>query len=345
MVTIPVNSLRSFCENVFIKAGASEEEAKIVVDTLIQANLRGYDSHGVLRIIEYCGNIKKGVFKTHVKPVEVKEDTSALVLDGKWGFGQVAVYRGMEKVIVKAKKNHVSVATVLNCNHCGSLGYYTSMASRENMIGFALANSVASVAPYGGRDRVMGTNAMSISIPSKKHRPFLLDFATSIVSGGTIELAQMKKETIPLGWLLNDEGRPTTNPNDYESLGEVKHGALLPFGTYKGSAICMAVEAIGGILAQGGIRKTTTNNGVFLMAMGIDFFRPVEEFEAEMDRLLDLVKGSKKAVGFEEVLYPGELEYRKEEQRLKEGIPIEDGTWNRMVALGRELGVEAPRVY
>jgi len=106
----------------------------------------------------------------------------------------------------------------------------------------------------------------------------------------------------------------------------------------------MAVEAIGGILAQGGIRKTTTNNGVFLMAMGIDFFRPVEEFEAEMDRLLDLVKGSKKAVGFEEVLYPGELEYCKEEQRLKEGIPIEDGTWNRMVALGRELGVEAPRV-
>jgi len=337
MPRITVNELREFCKKIYVKAGASEEEAKIVVDQLIQANLYGHDSHGILRTIEYCDYIKRGIIKTNVEPVVVKENAFALVMDGRWGFGQVAVYRAMKKVISKAKKKGVGIATVFNCNHCGMLGYFTSMASRENMIGFAAANSVAMVAPYGSRERILGTNPISISIPAKKYKPFLLDFATSVVSGGTIELARARKEKIPLGWLINDEGKPTTNPEDYEAHKEEKHGALLPFGGYKGSGICMAIEIICGILARGGISKTTTDNGVFLAALDIEFFRPIEEFKAEIDKLIDLVKGSKKAEGFDEIFYPGEIEYRKEERLRKEGIFIDDDLWNRLLKLEKEL--------
>jgi len=338
MPKIPINRLREFCENIYLKAGASEEEAKIVVDNLIQANLYGHDSHGVLRTIEYCNYIKNGVIKPKTEPKIVKENEFALIIDGRWGFGQVAVYKAMKKAISKAKKKSIGVATVFNCNHCGMLGYYTLMAAKEDMIGFAAANSVAMVAPYGSRERILGTNPLSIAIPSGRHKPFLLDFATSVVSGGVIELARARKEKIPLGWLLDDEGRPTTNPEDYEAHKKEKHGALLPFGGYKGSGICMAIEILGGALAGSGVSKTTTDNGVFLMALDVNFFRPIEEFKSEVDRLIDLVKKSKKAQGFTEVFYPGELEYRKEQSLKEEGsIFIDDDVWNKLIKLDEEL--------
>src|SRR6266699_4024563 len=233
----------------FVAAGTPAEEADIVMRHVVAANLAGHDSHGVIQIPSYIERIKVG----HIVPGApwkiVQESPTTTVVDGHWGFGYVVNERAMKLTIEKARSANVAAATVFRQGHIGRVASYTLMAAREGMIGIATADSGRSpkaVAPFGGREARLGTNPISIAVPSELEAPFYLDMATSAVAAGKIQLASARGEEIPRGWIVDSEGRQTTDPRQFRN-----GGALLPLGGtegYKGSGLAAMVEVLCGLL-------------------------------------------------------------------------------------------------
>ena len=330
--------------HVYLAKGSSEEEAATVADHIVKANLVGHDSHGVINVPVYADRIDKG----HIVPgahfqVE-REAPCTAVINGNWGFGFVVTERAMEMAIAKAKTHGVAAVTVHYQSHIGRLGDYPTMALQEGMIGLITADSGAgpkAVAPFGGRERRLGTNPICIGMPSYLEGPVLLDMATSAVAQGKISLARSRREQVPSGWIINKDGGPTTNPNDYFS-----GGAILPVGAdqgHKGYGLSFMVEVFSGLLTGLGFGldpQGRHNDGVFIGVFNVDHFRPLEQFKNEVGEFVRFVKSSPPAAGFEEVLYPGEIEYRTEQQRRKEGIFVEDETWEQIRGLMKQLDVE-----
>ena len=251
----------------------------------------------------------------------------------------------MNMAIDKARTNGVAAITVRRQSHIGRLGDYPTMALKQGMIGMITADSGASpkhVAPFGGRARKLGTNPMCIGMPSNLEGPVLMDMASSTVALGKVGLARSRKESIPMGWIVDKDGNPTTDPNDYYS-----GGALLPVGGdqgHKGYALSFMVEVFSGLLTGLGFGvdpEGRHNDGVSIAAFNLEHFRPLEEFKKDMGEFVEFVKDSPPAAGFKEVLYPGEIEYRTEQTRRKDGIFVEDETWAQINGLIQSLGLES----
>lgn len=321
------------------RAGATPEEGELVAESLVEADLCGHETHGLMRLGQYVQGIKGGGIKPGVKPAVVKEMRTTALLDGRWGFGQVTAREAMAIAMAKAEAYGVGLTAAYNCNHLGRLGEYASLALGKDMIGVALCNDYPGVAPYGSIDPLMGTNPLAIAIPAGKAKAIVLDMATSIVSGGTVRLARLRKERIPLGWIVDKEGRPSTDPADLHGPKGVI-GALLPFGGYKGSGLGIVIEVLGGALAGSGCSLENRGSGFLAAAVEIEAFSPIDIFKARVDRFVETVKRSRKAPGFEEALLPGERAQRLRELRLKEGVPIEEGVWEAVKARAVELGVD-----
>jgi LDH2 family malate/lactate/ureidoglycolate dehydrogenase len=353
------DQLREICTRIFRATGASREEAEIVTNNLVTANLYGHDSHGVMRVRGYVRMTRKMLGKDDAmehlgspgtKPgasIRILNETSATaLLDGNWGFGQVTVRRAMEIAMTKARAHGIGMVSARNCNHIGMVGEYTEMAARQNMIGIALCNADKEVAPYGSIDPVYGTDPISIAIPTNG-RPVLLDMATSVVPSGKISDAITRNESIPLGWLIDNEGRPTTNPNDLGTGGPrfssdrkpKAKGALLPFGGYKASGLTLCIELMGGMLSGAGCGVGLKGEGVLLIAIDIGRFTPVADFKTKAESLIKIVKNGRKAPGVEEILVAGEPEYRTMEERLRKGIEVPDTTWSAIKQTAEELNV------
>src|SRR5579872_827432 len=321
-------------------AGASEEEANAVASGCVNANLAGHDSHGVIAIPTYIDRIKAGHIVPGAKWTIVQESPTTTVIDGHWGFGFHVNAKAMALTIEKAKTANVAACTVFRQSHVGRLAAYPLMAMREGMIGIATADSGRSpkhVAPFGGKEARLGTNPISIAVPSDLKTPFYLDMATSAVAAGKIALAAARNEKIPTGWIVGADGKQSTDPTQYR-----KGGALLPLGGtegYKGSGLAAMVEVLCGLLTGLGFGVEPTgrhNDGTFMAVFNVEAFRPLAEFKKEVGEFARYLKSTPPSEGSSGVLYPGEIEYMREQKRKKDGIDIEDATWNKLKELAAE---------
>jgi LDH2 family malate/lactate/ureidoglycolate dehydrogenase len=341
MPKIAAERLQKIGAALLFGAGASREEADTVARGCVNANLAGHDSHGIILIPSYVERIKVG----HIVPGApfkiVQESPTTTVIDGHWGFGFVVNEKAMRLTIEKAKSANVAAATVFRQSHVGRLGAYPLMAAQAGMIGIATADSGRSpkaVAPFGGREARLGTNPISIAVPSDLPGPLCLDMATSAVAVGKLTLAQARGEKIPLGWIVDSEGKHTTDPARFRP-----GGALLPLGGtegYKGSGLAVIVEILCGLLTGLGFGVEPSgrhNDGCFLAVFKVDAFRPLAEFKREVAEFARYLKETPLSEGSTGVFYPGEVEHLREQERRNSGIEIEDATWKKLRTLASEL--------
>lgn len=343
MPVIAADRLRHIATVLFQAAGASEQEARTVAKYSVAANLAGHDSHGVIQIPVYIDRMGKG----HIvpgAPFEVLQETpTTMVIDGHWGFGYVVAERAMQMTIEKAKKQNVAATTIHRQSHIGRVAAYPLLAAKEGMIAMMTADSGRSpkaVAPFGGREARLGTNPISIAVPSDLEAPFFIDMATSGVAVGKIKLAESRGEAIPEGWILNKQGDPTTDPKDYG-----RGGILLPLGGaegHKGYGLSAIVEILSGILPGLGFGVEPSgrhNDGCFIACFNVAALRDLSTFKSEVAEFAAYLKSTPPSEGYTEVLYPGEIEWRREQERLKNGVEVDDTTWKKLLALAEKFGV------
>jgi len=342
MPTIQHDRLRGLIEKLLIGAGATAEEAPIIARHSVAANLAGHDSHGVIMIPTYIDRVDKGDIVPGA-PWEIKQETAtSTVIDGNWGWGYAVSERATAYTIEKAKQSQVAATTIVQQSHIGRVAAYPLMAAREGMIAIMTADSgrgPKAVAPFGGREPRLGTNPICIAVPAALAEPLVVDMATSAVAAGKVNLAKAKDAAIPEGWIVDAEGRPSTDPHQF-GQGAV----LLPLGGpegHKGYSLSVMVEILSAVLPGLGFGVSPTgrhNDGCFLACFNVAAFRPLDEFKQEVAEFAAYLKDTKPAVGFDEVLYPGEIELRNEAERRANGIPVDDTTWQKLSALGEKYG-------
>jgi len=342
----PVEQIRSYCEEVWIKAGLSPEDAKVCVDVLLAADLRGQRTHGVTHMRDYCDRMVKGTSTPGADAEFALTSPTSYVVDAKYGVGMVVAPKAMKKCMEQAKISGTCFASIHNACHYGLGAYYPMMALEEDMIAFSFANAPALVAPFGGADPCLGTNPISVAIPAGKYPPLVMDIATSVVAKGRIHLAMKEGQSIPEGWALDKEGRPTTDPF------EANVGVLMPFGAHKG----YAMELIGSLLSfalsgadmDGKIprpfecRDQFTNIGQFMGCIDISRFCPVEDFKARVDGMFAVLKACRPAAGSPGVMIPGEIEVRKTEEALRDGIDLSEAVLGEFREMSQTFGVPCP---
>lgn len=347
MPVFQAGELQAITTQIFQGAGSPEEEARLVSRYLINANLMGHDSHGVIRIPQYLTSVKQGDCVPGASPEVVQETPATVVLNANWGYGQVAATRAMEIALEKAANQAVSSVGIHQCNHIGRLGEYPAMAAAHDMIGIVTVNGHGVghiVAPFGGAEGRMVTNPIAVGIPTGQGTPVLMDIATSVVAEGKVRVKRNQGQPTPEGWLVNNQGVPTTNPED---LYTSPRGALLPLGGleagHKGYALSFVIEVLSGALSRAGCAKPDAArgaaNGVFMLVLNIAAFTPIEDFKQEVDDFSAYVKSARPMQGFTEVLLPGEIEARQFQHRSDTGITVDDETWRQIVTSAAEYGV------
>ena len=344
MPTVKADRLTEIADNLLQGAGAPAVEAATVARHVIGANMAGHDSHGIIQIPTYIDRVDKGDIVPGADWKIVQESATTTVVDGHWGFGYVANERAMQYTIEKAETQNIAACTVFRQGHIGRLASYPLMAAERGMIAMITADSGRGpkhVAPFGGREKRLGTNPISIAMPSNLDGPFFLDMATSAVAAGKINLAVARGSSIPEGWIIDKDGQATTDPADFKA-----GGPLLPLGGsegYKGYGLSAMVEIFSGILTGLGHGVEPTgkhNDGCFMAVFKVEAFRELATFKQEVTDFAHYLKDTKPADGFEEVLYPGEIEHRMEVGRGKNGIPVEDATWDKLAALAAKYGMQ-----
>lgn len=345
MPTIDATRLRSTATRIFSALGAPDEDAGWVAELLVRANLRGHDSHGVIRIPQYAAWVRKGEVNPR-SPVTVTAETAVTArLDGGRGFGQVVARRGMELAITKAKAAGLSAVGLSGTSHVGRLADYAEMAATEGLVGMLWVNAVhgLNVTPWGGAARRLGTNPHAIAVPGLSGPAMVLDFATSVVAEGKVRVKKNRRQPAPAGWFLDGRGQPSTDP---EAFYGDPPGSILPAAEHKGYGLALAVEILGGILSGTGPAGPGSGlfcNGTLMIALDVERFIPMGEFHTQVAALFGWVKSAPPAPGATEILVPGEPEARLEAERRRNGIPIEDETWAQIEAVARELGVSQYR--
>ncbi|PPQ36574.1 Ldh family oxidoreductase [Rhodopila globiformis] len=343
MPTVSADRLIEIAKALLIAAGASEEEAAVVARYNIGANLVGHDSHGIILIPTYIDRIKAGHIVPKAPWVITQETPTTTVVDGNWGFGYAVTDRAMRHTIEKAKTQNVAAATVFRQSHIGRLASYPLIAAGEGMIAMITADSGRSpkhVAPFGGAKARLGTNPICFAVPSNLDGPLVFDMATSAAAAGKINVATARGDQVPSGWLIDAEGKPSNDPRVLKA-----GGALLPLGGtegYKGTGLAAIVEILSGLLTGLGFGVEPTgrhNDGCFIAVFNVAAFRSLETFRQEVTEFAQYLKATPPAQGFAEVYYPGEIEFRKEQERRKNGVPIEDATWNKIRVLAQGYGL------
>jgi len=344
MPTVRAERLTEIAAVLLEHAGAPAAEAATVARHCIDANLVGHDSHGIIQIPSYIDRIKAGHIVPGAKWEIVQESPTTTVVDGHWGFGYVANERAMKLTIEKAEAQNVAATTVFRQGHIGRLANYPLMAAREGMIAMITADSGRSpkhVAPFGGATARLGTNPICFAVPSDLDGPMFFDMATSAAAAGKVSLAAARGEAVPPGWIIDKNGNPTTDPKALKA-----GGALLPLGGsegYKGYGLAAMVEIFCGLLTGLGFGVEPTgrhNDGVFMAVFKVAAFRPLDSFKREVKEFAEYLKATPPAAGFKEVLYPGEIEHRRERDRRANGVPIEDATWDALRTLADGYGAK-----
>ncbi len=316
---------------------AADGEAAVVADALIAAELRGIDTHGVHLLTLLPERVEAGMLDIPTKLTVLKESGATALIDGGNGLGPAAAHRAMGMSIEKAKEFGIGCCLVRNTNNIGMLTVYTLMAAQAKTVGIVLANSAASMSPWGGAEAFFGTNPFSISIPGKEGAPpVVLDMSSTVVARGKIRRADRLKERIPEGWAFDETGTPTTDP------AAALKGTLMPIGGPKGYGLALMIDVLAGMLSGSlygpEIRtfhelKGATGVGVFTLAIEIERFMPIGQFTGLFENYLASIKASRKAKGVARIYLPGEIEYEKEQKNLTEGIEVSPATAGKLNAL------------
>ena len=323
---IQAGRLREVSVQILKGLNATQEEAELVADCLVRAEMRGIDTHGVHFLKLLSDRIDARMIHIPTPLKVIREDHTTAILDGGNGLGQVAAHRAMKMSIQKARDFGMGITLVRNTNHIGILAFYTPMAAEEGMVGIVMSNSAPSMSPWGGAEPFLGTNPISIAIPGGEEGAVVLDMSSSVVARGKIRRAQRMKERIPLGWALDDTGTPTTDP-----VAALK-GSLLPIGGPKGYGLALMIDVLAGLLSgsQYGPEVKTfhqplgpTGIGVFTMAIDIERFMPLHQFKDLMTSYAKSIKKTKKAKEVSQIYLPGEIELEKEKKSITEGIELD----------------------
>jgi uncharacterized oxidoreductase len=338
---ISPDTLRDLTRRVLAAVGSPDDLARLVGDSLVDANLAGHDSHGVMRLLLYAQTARSGQVDPTARACITKRSGATAVVDGAFGWGQPAMWLATETAIELAHQFGLGAAVVNRCYHIGRVAPYVERITAERMIGIAMSNAGRAVAPYGGRDRVMGTNPIAWAAPRADGKPPVsLDIATAAIAEGKVRVAKTKGELVPPGVIVTADGAPSQVPDDFYD-----GGALLAFGGHKGSGLSILAQVIGRGLAGLQPPDPTAHrgaNGPFVLAINVESFTPFARFLDEVEAQCDEITGASPMEGFDRVRLPGEPEMENRVRRA-EAIPIPEATWDGLRALADELGVRDER--
>lgn len=319
--------LCSAAQDILLRLGEEEENAGIASEALVAADMRGISTHGVNLLRMVSQRVAAGMLALPTRVNITADGQATSVLDGNNGLGQVAAYRGMRQSVEKAKLNGVGMVTVRNTNNIGALGYFTSRAAREGFVSIVMTNGNPSVAPFGSADPFFGTNPLSIGVPALHGLPLVLDMSSSVVARGKIRLASLNGDSIPIGWALDETGAPTQDP------ARALKGCLLPLGGPKGSGLAMMIDIFAGMLsgsAYGQKLKSfheldgATGVGACFIAVDVARFLDPEIFAGKIASYTEEIKGLRRQEGVAEILLPGEVEEKREQENRLRGVDIPD---------------------
>jgi LDH2 family malate/lactate/ureidoglycolate dehydrogenase len=340
MVVISAPDLRQRVYEIFGALDSPQPVSQRVAHSLVESNLVGHDSHGVIRVPAYARAIRAGTLNPKGEICVVRESASTALLDCGYTFGQVAAAQGMELAVAKARQCDIAMVVLQHCGHTGRLGEYPVMAAERGFMGMVFCHGAPPgglVAPFGGIGRALGANPIAWGVPGGDGKPVFLDYATSVVAQGKIQVAADKGEEIPEGWLLDVEGRPTRDPHD-----QFSGGVMLPFGGHKGYALGVLIELLGGGLSGVGVPLQPGyrwDQGTVLVAVNIEAFQPLDAFRELVADFGRRLKATPRAAGCAEILLPGEPEWRCKAERERTGIPLPEKTWERIRETAASLGL------
>lgn len=344
MKAIKASRLEKFAVEALIKSGATESDAKIVAMFLVRASLRGIDSHGIMRLPTYVNRAKQGLINTRARIQIVSEAGSLALVDGDNGFGQVVGKEAMDWCVKRAQEAGIAAAAVKNSNNFGAASLLAMQASEKGMIGFVFTNTAPAMPPWGGTTLTLGTNPIACAVPSDLGFPIVMDMSTTVVARDKIRAMAKQGKKIPPGWALNKLGRPTEDPV------EALEGILLPVGGHKGYCLAFMVEVLSGVLSGSlfgrdvrQIYDFTRPQGVghFVGCINIEAIMPLTEFRYRIAQLIDQIRSSDLAEGYDKIYLPGEIEFNIEQERLRTGIPVPDEVVVELTNLAQSIGLEA----
>jgi LDH2 family malate/lactate/ureidoglycolate dehydrogenase len=337
--------LLAFCQAVFERTGLVPDEARILADALVEADLRGVASHGVSRVPIYVSRLQGGGICRSGQLEVLRETPVSALVDGHHGPGQVTATRAMDLAISKADGTGVGIVSLRNGSHFGIAARYALRAAAHDLVGLAASNASPSMAPWGGAEALLGNNPWSIAVPGEVH-PVVIDLANSVSSRGRIREAAREGKRIPLGWATDVDGQPTDDPR------AALLGLVLPFGGHKGYAITLMVDLLTGVLSGAAFGDETADSnarvdqqqrlGQLFLAFRVDLFAPPAEYRARVADLVGRIKHSRRATGIAEILVPGERGYRLAAKRRAEGVPVPDRVWSELQGIAETLGVPLP---
>jgi len=346
--TFASETLHDFARAVFIAARVPPEEAEVVATSLVDANLCGHDSHGLIRIPQYLKAIEIGQLRPGQELVIERETPALVAADGGWGLGQVQAHRLLKRLLPKARTIGIGVGTLRHCGHVGRLGEYAEAAACHLMAFLGMVNNHGygkGVAPPGGTEGRIGTNPICLGAPTISD-PVVLDIGTSVCAEGKVRVAFNKGERVPEGWLLDGQGRPTTDP---AVLYQEPRGTILPLGgphAYKGFGLGLLLDMLAGGLSGGPCSHPSFGpraaNAVLFLVFCPEQFFGAGHFVHEVTTLAASVRACPRAEGTGEITLPGDPERRTRQARRAQGVPLDDGTWGQLVDVARGLGVAVP---
>ena len=351
-LVVQAEPLAIFCQRAFQAVGVPPEDAAMTADVLVAANLRGIDSHGVARLRRYVDGLRQGVMRPRPQVKILHETPLAALVDGGGGLGQPIGVRAMRLAIAKAETHGTGFVAVRNSNHYGIAGYYAMMALEHDLIGLSLTNSGPYVVPTFGREAMLGTNPISVAVPTGRERPFVLDMSTAVITLGTLEVYHQRGQELLPGWATDARGEPTTSAAEVlHNLANRAGGGIMPLGGmgeehggHKGYGLALLADILCGVLPGAGYldhiylkdeagHPLPANVGHFFGAFRIDIFRPLADFRATMDAFIQRVRSSAKAEGQPRIFIHGEKEFETAKERRREGIPLDP----KVVASLREI--------
>lgn len=346
MTNAPLNpdALRDFATAVYQSAGVPQDDAWIVADSLVQADLWGHQSHGLLRLTWYLARLRSGVMRAVTAPELVVNAGAIAVMDGGDGIGQVLAQRAADEAVARAKAHGVGAVAVRNSNHFGTAMYFTGRAARQGCVAFLSTNGSPAMAPWGGREKRIGNNPWSIAAPIGDGGVMVLDMANTLVARGKIYLAKQRGEKIPLDWAIAADGSRTDDP-----VAAIA-GTLLPMGGHKGYGISVMMDMLSGVLSGSGFgmgvagpyqADKRSGCGHLMIALDIAAFQPLPAFEARIQAQIAELKDAPRAPGVEEIFYPGELEARADLRQRRDGLILPADTLADLALAAQLTGVPA----
>lgn len=348
MPTLAASLLEDFGAALFRALDVPDTDARRVATSLVDANLCGHDSHGIIRVMQYADALRDGRLQARADFTVVRQTAAVLVAEGGWGLGQVMAHRLLERLVPRAQALGLAAGTLRHCGHIGRLGEYAEAAAAQGMAFLATVNNHGfgrGMAPPGGTEARLGTNPLCIGAPTSGD-PAILDIGTTVVAEGKVRVVFNKKQQAPAGWLLDEHGQPTTDPG---VLYREPRGSILPLGgaqAYKGFGIAclldMLVGGLSGAACSTPGAPSLSANAVFFLVLDVDQFAGREHFLTQTTQLAANLRACPRREDVSEITLPGDPERREKARRLKEGVPVDEGTWEQLADLATRLKVEVP---